>query len=109
MLAYRGFLSSTPCSALLTKYTGLCTPSSSRIRATLIAIRETTRYKYDTFPGTVLLNRGELARYFFSWENASSHSSNHLKAFLNILKKGRHLSVDREMNRFNVANLPVSC
>jgi hypothetical protein len=31
------------------------------------------------------------------------------KAFLKILKKGRHLSMDREVNQFNAVTLHVSC
>ena len=104
-----GYRSSTSCSALLTKYTGFFTPSSSQIEAPLIAIGETARYRYNTSPRTVLLSRGVLAKYCFSWENASSHSFDYSKAFLNILKKERHLSVDRKMNQFSAANLPVSC
>ena len=107
-LSIWGYHSSTSCSALLTKYTDFCTPSSSQIRAALIAIGETARYKYNTSLEIVLLNRGVLAKYFFNWKNASSHLSDHSKAFLNILKKWRHLSIDREMNRFNAANLLVS-
>ena len=60
-----GYRSSAPCSALLTKYTSFCTPSS-QIKAALIAVRETARYWYKTSPETVLLSRGVLARYCFS-------------------------------------------
>jgi hypothetical protein len=92
----------------LTKYIGFCTSSFSRIRAALIAVGETARYRYNTLPRTVLLSKREIVKYYFSWEKASSHSSNHSKAFLKILKKGRHFSEDGEMNRFRAANLPVS-
>jgi hypothetical protein len=69
----------------------------------------TAKYKYRTSPGIVRLSRGGLVRYAFKLEKASSHSSDHSKAFLRILKKGRHLSVEREMNLFNAASRPVSC
>jgi hypothetical protein len=73
------------------------------------SFRKTTKYRYNTSLGTVLLNIGELAKYFFSWANASLHSSNHSKIFLKILKNGRHFSVGRVMNQFNAANFPLSC
>jgi hypothetical protein len=104
-----GYLPSAPWSALLTKYTGFCPPSSSRIKAALIAVGVTAKYKYRTSPGIVRLSKGGLVRYAFKLEKASSHSSVHSKAFLRILKKGRHLSVEREMNLFNSASRLVSC
>jgi hypothetical protein len=104
-----GYLPSAPWSALLTKYTGFCTPSYSWIKAALIAVGVTAKYKYRTSPGIVRLSKGELVRYAFKLEKASSHSSIHSKAFLRILKKGRHLSVEREMNLFNAVSHPVSC
>jgi hypothetical protein len=104
-----GYLSSAPYSALLTKYIGFCIPSSSWIRATLITVGETAKYRYNTSLGIVRLSKEELVKYLFSWEKASSHSLDHSKAFFKILKKGRHLSVDREMNWFWTANLSVSC
>jgi hypothetical protein len=99
-----GYLPSTPWSALLTKYTGFCIPSSSRIKAALIAVGVTAKYKYRISPRMVRLSRGGLVRYAFKLEKASSHSFDHSKAFLRILKKGRHLSVEREMNLFNAAS-----
>jgi hypothetical protein len=104
-----GCLFPAPCNALLTKYTGFCIPSSSRTNAALTAVGETAKYRYSTSPGMVRLNRGGLIKYVFNWENAFSHSLVHSKAFLKILKNGRHLSVDREMKRFRAASLPVSC
>jgi hypothetical protein len=71
-------------------------------------VGETAKYRYSTSPGTIRLSKGELAKYIFNYEKASSHSLDHSKAFLKILKKGRHLSVDREMNQFRVTNLPVN-
>ena len=61
-----GYRSCAPYNALLTKYTSFCAPSSSQIRAALIAVGETARYRYKTSPGIVLLSRGVLARYCFS-------------------------------------------
>jgi hypothetical protein len=55
------------------------------------------------------LKSGGFVKYSFGFPKASSHSLLHVNAFLRILKKGRHLSVDREMNWFRAAILPVSC
>jgi hypothetical protein len=55
------------------------------------------------------LRSGGFIKYSFSLLKASSHSSLQEKAFLKILKKGRHLSVDWEMNQLRADILPVSC
>jgi len=56
-----------------------------------------------------LLKSGGFIKYSFNLRKGSLHSSLQVNAFLKILKKGRHLLVDREMNRFKAVILPVSC
>jgi hypothetical protein len=59
-----------------------------------------------------LLGKGiralELDKYSFSCLNALSHSSDHSKAFCKTLKKGKHLSIDLEMNLFVAAIFPIN-
>ena len=59
-------------------------------------------------PGLEGLSNGGVAKYFLSSSNACWHSFVHLKAFLSTLKKGKHLSVDRETKRLSAVILPVS-
>jgi hypothetical protein len=84
-------------------------PPSSLIKATLTVVGETAKYRYRNSPGIVRLKSGGLDKYSLSYMNALSYSSDHSKAFLKILKKGRHLFVDQEMNMFKAAIFPVNC
>jgi hypothetical protein len=90
------------------KYIGFCTPSS-QTNAALIGLGDTAKYRYSISRGMVQLSSGGQARYFFSYSKAYSHSSDHSNAFLKILKKGKHLLVNQEMNLFSVAILPINC
>jgi len=97
------------CSALLVKYTGFCNPDSSRTKTELTANGDTARYKYRISLSSGELKSGGLARYSCNWPKASSHSLLQTNVFRRILKKGKHLSFDQEMNRFKAAILPVNC
>ena len=63
---------------------------------------------YSSSPCLDGLSNCGSVRYLLSSSNACWHSSVHTNDFFNVLKKGRHLSVDRDMNRFSAATLPVS-
>ena len=60
-----GYLSSTPQSARLVKYTGFCTPFSSLTKAALIAAREMARYRSNFSPSLDELDNGGEERYAF--------------------------------------------
>ena len=73
-----------------------------------MTVGEIARYRYSSSPCLEGLNNEGVAKYTLSSSNACWHSSVHPKAFVSTLKKGRHLSVDRETNRLSVAILSVS-
>ena len=87
---------------------GLCTTCSSQTRVELITDGDTAKYKYRTSLSFGWLKRGRLTKYAFKSWKALSYSGLQQKAFFNILKNMRHLSVEREMNRFNATILPVN-
>ena len=49
-----------------------------------------------------------MLKYLFNFLNAASHLSVHTKAYFNVLKKGRHLSVALETNLLIAAILSMS-
>jgi hypothetical protein len=72
-------------------------------------VGDTTKYRYKGSPSTGWPRSGGLTKYAFNSWKAFSHSGFFEKAFFKILKNGRHLSIDWEMNRFSTAILLVSC
>ena len=101
-----GYLSFAPRSAQLVKYTSFYTPSSSLTKVALIAAGETASYRNNSSPSLDGLSNGREERYAFRSLNACCHSVVHSNGFLNVRKKGRHLSVALKTNLFNAAILP---
>ena len=101
-----GYLSSSPRSARLVKYTGFFSPSSSLIKVALTTAEETAKYRNSSSPGLDKLSNGEEERYAFRSSNTCWHLVVHSNNFLNVQKKGRHLSAALKTNLFNAATLP---
>ena len=57
------------------------------------------------------MSKGGEARYFFRSSKACRHSSDQEKSFicLKVLKNGRHLLADLEINRLSAVILPFNC
>ncbi len=66
------------------------------MRAELTTVKETAKYMERVSPCLEGLSNGGEVRYILSSSNDFWHSSIQVKAFLSILKNGRHLSVARE-------------
>ena len=79
-----GYLSSTPRSTQLVKYTGFCTPSSSLTKVALIAAGKTARYRNSSSLSLDGLSKGREERYAFKSSNACWHSSIHSNDFLSV-------------------------
>lgn len=80
---------------------GLLDPFSSTWTSTeLTAFNDATRYKYKVSPTFSLDSKVGILRNIFSSSKASLHSLVQVKSFVCciILKKGRHCSIDLEMN-----------
>ena len=77
------------------------------MRAKLTAVGETAKYKERVSPCLEGLSNGGEVKYILSSSNDFWHSYVQVKAFLSVLKNGRHLSVARETKRLSVATLPV--
>ena len=75
----------------------------------LIAASDTVKHANRSSVASGLDSNGGDVRYFFRSWKASSHSSSHSSrcALLMALKKGLHLSVDRERKRLRAAARPV--
>ena len=65
------------------------------MRAELIAVGETARYKERASPCWEGLNKGGDVRYTLSSSKDFWHLSVQTNAFLSVLKNGRHLLVAR--------------
>ena len=101
-----GYLSFAPRNTQLVKYTGFCTPSSSPTKAALTTVGEMARYRNSSSSALDGLSNGSEERYAFRSSNTCWHSFVHSNDFLNVQKKGRHLSVALKKNLFNAAILP---
>ena len=82
---------------------GLCTPSSSYIRAELSVVCDAAKYKNISSPIFEGLRRGGVIKYCFRLSKAIVHSFVHSNFFLKSLKNGKHLSVDQETNLLRAA------
>ena len=87
------------------KYTGFCIPSFSLTKAALTTSLKTNRYRNSCSPRLDGLSNGREERYAFRSSNACWHSFIYSNDFLNVRKKGRHLSVALETNLFNAVIL----
>ena len=88
---------------------GFYTPASSRIKAELTAVCDTTKYKNRSSPIFEGLRRGVVIKYCFRLSKAIVYSFVHSNFFLRSLGNGKHLSVDRETNLLKVAVHPLRC
>lgn len=81
--------------------------SSSLSKTVLRALLLTVRYKYNVSPWFGRLSNGGWLRYSLSWVNVVVHSSFNAKLLQRVLKNGRHLSVDWDMNRLRANTLQM--
>ena len=70
-----------------------------------MAVADTAKYKYRTFPSFDELGRGGLVKYCLSSWNAFLHSSFQVKTCFRVLKKGKNLFVALETNLLSIAIL----
>ena len=77
------------------------------MRAELTVVGKTAKYSERVSPCLEGLSNGGEVRYILSSSNNFWHSSVQVKAFLNVLKNGRDLSMARETKQLRATTLPV--